>query len=353
MTDEASATKGHRWFAAIYDRMMRMQERGRLGERRHELLAGLRGDVLEIGAGTGANFAHYPAGVRVTAVEPDAYMLKRARKRLALTPAAAAIEVRQAPAERLPFDDASFDTVVSTLVLCTVTDVPAALAEIRRVLRPGGELLLLEHVRGDGFLGHAQDAIRPVWSWCSAGCQPNRRTEDAIRAAGFAPSVEHVKLEPWMPAIAGTARVAGSGDAVRAVIVSTPQQRDDAFALRIAVFVEEQGISREDELDELDATAIHCVAYDGATPVGAGRLVLADGCGKIGRMAVLASHRGRGIGARVLEALEREGRARGVREFRLSAQLSARGFYDRAGYAPVGDVYDEVGIPHLAMVKPA
>ncbi len=349
---DAAGIKGHRWFAALYDRMTRMQERGRLGELRSELLSGAKGDVLEIGAGTGANFAHYPAGVRVTAVEPDAYMLKRARKRLAREPAAAIVELRQAPAERLPFDDASFDTAVSTLVLCTVTDVPAALAEIRRVLRPGGELRLLEHVRGGGFVGHAQDVIRPAWSWCAAGCQPNRDTEAALRTAGFTPSVEHLKLEPWMPAIIGTARVASSArDAVSATIVSTPQERDDAFAVRIAVFVDEQGISRADELDELDATAVHCVAYDGATPVGAGRLVLAEGYGKIGRMAVLDSHRGRDIGALVLETLEREGIARGLREFRLSAQLSARGFYDRAGYMPVGDVYDEVGIPHIAMLK--
>ena len=237
-------------------------------------------------------------------------MLKRARKRLAREPAASVIDLRQAPAERLPFDDASFDTVVSTLVLCTVTDVPAALAEIRRVLRPGGELRLLEHVRGDGFVGHAQDIARPVWSWCAAGCQPNRDTEAALRDAGFTPAVEQLKLEPWMPAIVGTARVASPAAVTSAPkIVSTPQERDDAFAVRIAVFVDEQGISREDELDELDATAVHCVAYDGATPVGAGRLVLADGYAKIGRMAVLASHRGRGIGALVLA----DARARGHR----------------------------------------
>ena len=137
-------------------------------------------------------------------------------------------------------------------------------------------------------------------------------------------------------------------------IVTTPQQRADALAVRIAVFVDEQGISREDEIDEFDAVAVHCVGYDeSGASVAAGRLVLMDGYGKIGRMAVLKEHRGRGLGAEILAALEREGIARGVRLFKLSAQLSARGFYDRAGYEAVGDVYDEVGIPHIAMEKRA
>lgn len=137
------------------------------------------------------------------------------------------------------------------------------------------------------------------------------------------------------------------------IIVTTPEQREDVFAVRIAVFVEEQQIPREEELDELDETAVHCVGYLDGAPVAAGRLVVGEGgeYGKIGRMAVLREQRGTGLGARVLTALEREGAARGVREFRLSAQLSARGFYDRAGYAADGDVYDEVGIPHIAMVK--
>ncbi len=136
-------------------------------------------------------------------------------------------------------------------------------------------------------------------------------------------------------------------------IVSTGQQRTDALGVRIAVFVHEQGIAREDEIDEYDDTAVHCVGYIGGAPVAAGRLVLMDGYGKIGRMAVLKEHRGEGLGALVLAALEREGASRGIVLFKLSAQLSARGFYDRAGYTAVGDVYDEVGIPHVAMEKPA
>lgn len=139
--------------------------------------------------------------------------------------------------------------------------------------------------------------------------------------------------------------------APRIVIAATAQQRDDAFAVRIAVFVDEQGISRSDELDDFDASAAHCVGYVEGEPVAAGRLLLFAGHAKVGRMAVLASHRGTGLGARVLDALEREGVARGVRHFKLSAQLSARGFYERCGYTAQGDVYDEVGIPHVAMEK--
>jgi predicted GNAT family N-acyltransferase len=135
------------------------------------------------------------------------------------------------------------------------------------------------------------------------------------------------------------------------VIAQTPQQRDDAFAVRIAVFVDEQGVPRSEELDDLDAVAVHCVGYLDGAPVAAGRLLLADGYAKIGRMAVLARHRGGGLGARVLDALEGEGVARGVRRFKLSAQLHARGFYERCGYTAVGGVYDEVGIPHIAMEK--
>ena len=139
--------------------------------------------------------------------------------------------------------------------------------------------------------------------------------------------------------------------AARVLIASTPQQRADAFAVRIAVFVEEQGIARSEELDDFDASATHCVAYVDGTPAAAGRLLLFDGYAKIGRMAVLASHRGAGLGALVLEALEREGVARGVRHFKLSAQLHARGFYERCGYTAHGDIYDDVRIPHVDMAK--
>ena len=135
------------------------------------------------------------------------------------------------------------------------------------------------------------------------------------------------------------------------VIAATQRQLDDAFAVRVAVFVEEQHIPREEELDDLDATAIHCVGYEASVPVATGRLVAAEGYGKIGRMAVIPSHRRRGLGRQVLDALEHAAAGRGLSFVKLSAQLSAAGFYDGAGYARIGDVYDEVGIPHIAMEK--
>jgi ubiquinone/menaquinone biosynthesis C-methylase UbiE len=196
---------GHRWFAAIYDRMSRSEEKGFLGEMRKQLLADLRGDVLEIGAGTGANFEHYPPGVRVTALEPDPFMLKRAEEKLAAL-GRSNISVQEAPAEHLPFDDASFDTVVSTLVLCTVHDVPESLAEIRRVLRPGGQLRFIEHVRANGITGGVQDIIGPVWGWFGAGCHPNRQTMDALRVSEFDVEVtDRRKMMRFVPLLRGTA----------------------------------------------------------------------------------------------------------------------------------------------------
>ena len=201
MSDE----RGHRWFAALYDRMTGTAERGALGRARRDLLAGLVGDVLEIGAGTGANFAHYPVGVHVVALEPDPHMLKRARARLNEI-GRTDIDVHPAPAETLPVADASFDVVVSTLVLCTVANVAASLAEMHRVLRPGGRVVFIEHVRGEGALGTAQDMMRPVWSYFGAGCQLNRRTEDALSGSGFSVEVaEQMKAAPWLPVIVGSA----------------------------------------------------------------------------------------------------------------------------------------------------
>jgi len=197
--------KGHRWFAAAFAMQSRLMER-RLGPVRAELLAGLRGDVLELGAGTGANFRHYTPEARVIAVEPDPYMLRRAEAE-AVRLGARHLDVRRAPAEHLPFDDDAFDAVVATLVLCTVRDVPQALAEARRVLRPGGEVRFLEHVRSSGAGARVQDTLQPVWGWFSGGCHWNRETERAIADAGFRiEEVRHTKLGPLMPAIVGTAR---------------------------------------------------------------------------------------------------------------------------------------------------
>lgn len=201
---ETQQEKGHRWFAAIFDRMGRTEERGFLGQMRSHLLLGVSGDVLEIGAGTGANFAHYPAGARVVALEPDPFMLRRAEQKVAEL-GLSNVTLQRAPAESLPFPDASFDAVVSTLVLCTVQDVARCLAEMRRVLRPGGSVLFIEHVRAQGWFGRLQDLIRPVWSWFGAGCQPNRRTEDTFRHAGWDVTIDQRHTFRSVPLLRGRA----------------------------------------------------------------------------------------------------------------------------------------------------
>ncbi len=174
---------GHPVFAALYDRLGGAMERGWMGERRARLLAEARGEVLEIGGGTGANLPHYRDVERVTVSEPDPFMRRRLRPKLEA--ARVPIAVSGAGAEALPFTDGGFDTVVSTLVLCTVPDQGAALGEIRRVLRPGGRLLFIEHVRAEGRVARWQDRVEPLWGCLLGGCHPNRDTLAAIEAAGF------------------------------------------------------------------------------------------------------------------------------------------------------------------------
>ncbi len=180
----ASKKKGHRWFAAIYDLMAAPEERRFMGDVRAEIAGGAKGKVLEIGAGTGLNFPYYRNDAEVIATEPDPYMRQRGRRRLAES--VKHIELREASAEKLPFESDSFDTVVGTLVMCSVPHPERALAEIRRVLKPGGEYRFYEHVRyRNRFGAFWQDLILPVWRWCGAGCHPNRDTGRLIREAGF------------------------------------------------------------------------------------------------------------------------------------------------------------------------
>ncbi len=185
---------GHPIFAALYDWLGGAAERGWMGRRRSRLLAEASGSVLEIGGGTGANLAHYREAAYVVVAEPDPFMRGKLRRKLGA--ARVPVEVSEAGAEALPFSDGSFDAVVSTLVLCTVPDQGVALAEIRRVLRPGGRLLFIEHVRGEGSVAGVQDRILPVWRRLFAGCHPNRDTPRQIREAGF----EVVALERFLPA---------------------------------------------------------------------------------------------------------------------------------------------------------
>jgi ubiquinone/menaquinone biosynthesis C-methylase UbiE len=176
-------SEGHPIFAALYDRLNGAMEQNWMGERRTQLLAGAHGTVLEVGGGTGANLPHYRNVERVTISEPDPYM--RARLRPKLEAASVPVEISEAGAQALSFPDGRFDTVVSTLVLCTVPDQGAALDEIRRVLRPGGRLLFIEHVRAEGSAARWQDRIEPLWGRLLGGCHPNRDTVEAIESAGF------------------------------------------------------------------------------------------------------------------------------------------------------------------------
>ncbi len=203
-----SPQQGHRWFAAVYDRIASRGEARVFKHIRPRIMGEAQGRVLEIGVGTGASLSYYPAEAQVVGTEPDPHMFRRAEKRLAEL-GVTNIELRQASAEELPFDDASFDHVVSSLVLCTVSDQPAALAQARRLLKPEGTFRFIEHVRNDEsrFWGTLQDLITPVWRWCGAGCHPNRRTQQAIEDAGFRIEwLEQVRLAPGTPAIYGVAR---------------------------------------------------------------------------------------------------------------------------------------------------
>jgi SAM-dependent methyltransferase len=169
---------------AIYEFFGRIAER-EFAPHRRAVIGQAHGRVLEIGAGTGFNLAHYPPEVdEIVVTEPSRGMLVRAERRAAEL--GRSVQIVEAAAERLPFEDASFDTVVSTLVLCSVEDQSRALAEIRRVLKPGGRLLFIEHVRSDDpRLARWQDRLERPWGAIGMGCHPNRATLEQIEAGGF------------------------------------------------------------------------------------------------------------------------------------------------------------------------
>lgn len=188
---------GHKWFAFLYDRLQAPAERSFIRAVREEIMGGARGRVLELGAGTGVSFPYYSDHVeQVIATDPDPHMLERARRRA--QDLERPIELRQASAEEIPFEDASFDTVVSMFVMCTVEDPARALSEVRRVLKPSGELRLYEHIRYDHAFGaFCQDLATPVWRWLGAGCHPNRDIARLVREAGF----EFERLELSKPSL--------------------------------------------------------------------------------------------------------------------------------------------------------
>jgi ubiquinone/menaquinone biosynthesis C-methylase UbiE len=201
-------------FAFTYDRFSKRSEQAGLAVMRKNLIAGAGGDVLEIGSGTGANLGYYGAGVAsLTVTEPERPMLKRLERKAREQSSQAT--VLRAPAEDLPFGDASFDTVVSTLVLCGVDDQPRVVRELLRVLRPGGRLIFMEHVRSDDpRVAKRQDRMNPVNRFVMC-CDCNRPTLDTIRSAGFEVTeleqTELPKAPPFVrPLIVGTATAPSS-----------------------------------------------------------------------------------------------------------------------------------------------
>jgi ubiquinone/menaquinone biosynthesis C-methylase UbiE len=171
-------------FPTVYDCVMRTAERGRLAEWRRDVVRPADGEVLEIAAGTGLDFTHYRPGVTVIATEPDLRMLDRARVRAQR--ADATIVLVAADAQALPFRDQTFDTAVVALGLCTVPSPRRALAEMHRVLRPGGIARLLEHVRVERpVVGWLQDLLTPLWRRLAGGCRLNERSVETVQGAGF------------------------------------------------------------------------------------------------------------------------------------------------------------------------
>ena len=203
----------HPVFARFFVRSSAAMERGGMAGHRRTLLDGLTGEVIEVGAGNGLNFHHYPPEVtRVLAVEPDPYL--RAHAEQAAQQVKTPIEVVDGIADDLPADDASYDAAVVSLVLCSVPDQHRALREIHRVLRPEGRLRFLEHVRGrSAALRRVQTLLdRTIWPVFVGGCHTGRDTAAAIRTAGFTiDSIDHFRFPdcrltlPASPHIGGTA----------------------------------------------------------------------------------------------------------------------------------------------------
>jgi ubiquinone/menaquinone biosynthesis C-methylase UbiE len=190
----------HPVFARVYERVAEMSERRGGAEHRRKMLAGLHGRVIEVGAGSGANFAHYPSGVsEVIAVEPEGYLRERAQQ--AAMKAPVRVTVTDGDADHLPGEAGSFDAGIAALVLCTVPDQQRAVAELYRVIRPGGELRFYEHVIGhnkwEARFQRFADAT--FWPHVAGGCHMARDTTSGIEQAGF--TIETCERFPFSPAV--------------------------------------------------------------------------------------------------------------------------------------------------------
>ncbi|MGV1010445.1 MAG: class I SAM-dependent methyltransferase [Dermatophilaceae bacterium] len=204
LTRRTRPSIGQRWNALVYDPFLLLAEARGMRQRRRQLLDEAAGRVLEIGAGTGLNVPHYGRRVdELVLTEPDRGMVRHLQRRVdslgrrtdAAGPATASVV--PAPAEALPFPDASFDTAVTTMVLCTVPDPAAAIRELRRVLRPGGRLLLIEHVRADHSptLARWQHRLRQPWKSFAAGCRADQDTTALLADAGW--GVQALDAQTW------------------------------------------------------------------------------------------------------------------------------------------------------------
>jgi ubiquinone/menaquinone biosynthesis C-methylase UbiE len=206
-TDQSGAPRfdppAHRAFAAFWQ-WQTSHQGARERALRREVASRATGRVLELGVGVGTNWEHLPDGVDYVGIEPDPYMLDRAQKHAKTIGRTWAVE--PAAAEDLPFEAETFDTVLVTLTLCTVAEQAVALSEALRVLKPGGKLLFLEHVLPEGRVkSRLAGAITPLWRRVGAGCHPNRRTLDSIRAAGFEVTELRRLRMKGLPIVAGTA----------------------------------------------------------------------------------------------------------------------------------------------------
>jgi SAM-dependent methyltransferase len=186
---ESASFRPNPRFARSYLRVAAKAEARGVAEHRRDLLAGLAGRVCEVGAGSGLNFRHYPSSVTdVVAIEPEPTLREHATGVARAAPVP--VEVREGTADALPVEDSSCDAVVLSLVMCTVPDPAATLAEVRRVLRPGGQLRFYEHVRSaHRVVAVAEDLVAPIWARFAGGCHPNRDVVAALAAAGFEVSV--------------------------------------------------------------------------------------------------------------------------------------------------------------------
>ncbi|HEX9966839.1 MAG TPA: class I SAM-dependent methyltransferase [Solirubrobacterales bacterium] len=201
-----------RGFAALYDSFFKSVEEAGLRDMRRELVGQASGRTIDIGSGTGANLELYPADVDLVMAEPDPHMARQLRTKLAESRRDA--EFVQAGAESLPFDDASFDTAVFTLVLCTVPNPRAALAEVARVLKPGGKMLFLEHVRAQSQgLARWQDRLEKPWRFVGDGCHCNRDTVGTIESSPL--RLQHVERDK-LPKAPPITQPLARGSAVRA-----------------------------------------------------------------------------------------------------------------------------------------